>query len=89
MEEKRKYQQDRKDEFANSFLDKNDIPRYLDYKGVSKFKSIKRAIRRGHVDLYTGIIFPNRPFNNRRPTKGRWLNELKKRVYGQYMQRAI
>ena len=89
MEEKRKYQQDRKDEFANSFLDKNEIPRYLDYKGVSKFKSIKRAIRRGHVDLYTGIIFPNRPSNNRRPTKGRWLNELKKRVYGQYMQRAI
>ena len=89
MEEKRKYQQDRKDEFANSFLDNNEIPRYLDYKGVSKFKSIKRAIRRGHVDLYTGIIFPNRPFNNRRPTKGRWLNELKKRVYGQYMQRAI
>lgn len=35
----------------------------LDYSCVKKFKSIRRAIRRGHVTS-TGMIIPHRPFNN-------------------------
>lgn len=89
MEDKRKYQQERKDEFATSFLEKNELPRYLSYKMVSRFRSVRRAIRRGRVDLYTGLPFPRRPFSNRKPTKGRRFNELKKQIYGQYMQRAV
>lgn len=84
MEERRKYQQDKKDEFATSFINNNEIPKYLSYKIVSKFRSIKRAIRRGKIDLYTGLPFPRRPFSNRKPTSGRSFNELKKQIYGQY-----
>lgn len=89
MEEKRKYQQDKKDGFAEAFIDKNELPRYLSYNIVSKFKSIRRAIRRGRIDLYTGLPFPRRPFSNRKPTPGRKFNELKKRIYGQYSERAV
>ena len=34
-----------------------------DYSGVRKFKSIRRAIRRGHVSIY-GEVYPHRPFKN-------------------------
>lgn len=33
----------------------------IDYSGVKRFKSIRRAIRRGHVSVH-GSIYPNRPF---------------------------
>lgn len=89
MEERRKHQQERKDEFAKAFLTNNELPRYISYNAVSKFKSIRRAIRRGKMDLYTGIPFPKRPFSNRKSTSGREFNELKKRIYGQYSQRAV
>lgn len=89
MEEKREYQQRKKDELAEAFLDREILPRYMSYKIVSKFKSIRRAIRRGKIDLYTGIPFPRRPFSNRKPTPGRRFNELKKQIYGQYPQRAV
>lgn len=59
------------------------LPRWPNYSAVSKFKSVRRAIRRGHVDLMFGIVYPNRPFNNRKPTMGRSHNQLKKRIYGQ------
>ena len=52
------------------------------FEGVRKYKSVKRAIKRGHVTRY-GILIPSRPFNNRKPTRGRKLNEEKKRVYKQ------
>lgn len=52
----------------------------ITFEGVRKYKSVQRAIRRGHVTRY-GLIIPSRPFNNRKPTKGRKLNEEKKRVY--------
>jgi hypothetical protein len=63
----------------------------ITYDGVHKFKSIRRAIRRGHVTT-EGIIIPRRPFNNRANTskrKGvhsRGTNELKKKIYGQLKQ---
>lgn len=59
------------------------------YSGVQRFKSIRRAIRRGHISIF-GDIYPKRPFNNKANTckrKGhhsRSMNELKKKIYGEY-----
>ena len=73
----------------NRDFDKEDtLPRWSNYSAVSKFKSVRRAIRRGHVDLFTGIIYPKRPFSNKKRTKGRRINELKKQIYGTY-KRAV
>lgn len=66
------------------FVQESLLPRWPNYSAVSKFKSVRRAIRRGHVDLVFGIIYPNKPFNNRKSTKGRSNNELKKKIYGQF-----
>lgn len=63
----------------------------ITYEGVHRFKSIRRAIKRGHVTT-EGIIIPKRPFNNRANTskrKGvhsRSTNELKKQIYEQIRQ---
>ena len=63
-----------------------------DYRAVGKFKSIRRAIRRGLVSP-SGTICPKRPFNNRADTsrrKGhhsRVMNEVKKSIYGQLKHR--
>ncbi len=57
--------------------------------GASRFKSVRRAIRRGLMSS-DGTIYPRRPFNNRANTstrKGadsRKLNSIKKQIYGQY-----
>lgn len=50
-------------------------------QGVGKYKSVRRAIKRGCVDLYTGTVYPNRPFNNRKNTPGRKINKLKQKIY--------
>lgn len=56
---------------------------------VSKYRSVKRAIRRGHVSPI-GVVYPNRPFNNRTSKKGsRPFNDLKKSIYGQYKDRRL
>ena len=39
------------------------------FAAVSRYRSVRRAIRRGHVSLY-GDIYPNRPFSNRKRKKG-------------------
>lgn len=63
----------------------------ITYEGVHRFKSIRRAIRRGHVTT-EGIIIPKRPFNNRANTSkrkrvhSRSTNELKKQIYEQIRQ---
>lgn len=51
------------------------------FEAVRKFRSVKRAMRRGHVSPI-GEPYPNRPFNNRKPTPGRSFNEKKKLIYG-------
>nr|DAO34848.1 MAG TPA: hypothetical protein [Crassvirales sp.] len=55
------------------------------YEAVSRFKSVRRAIRRGHISL-DGIIYPKRPFNNVKHKKGS-LNDEKKRIYEQLKHR--
>lgn len=59
-----------------------DEIKLMSFEGVKKFKSIKRAIKRGNANIY-GEVFPKRPFNNRKPTRGRSMNEAKKRIYGE------
>lgn len=68
-------------EINNNFIEDGTIPKFINYSAVSKFKSVRRAIRRGHVDLISGVIYPDRPFNNRKPTRGREHNQLKKSIY--------
>lgn len=72
----------------STHIDKEVFDRYERFKllnisqAVSKFKSINRAIRRGHLSpVYT--IYPSRPFNNRKPTRGRQFNERKKFIYAE------
>ena len=55
------------------------------FEAVRRFKSVKRAMRRGHVSPI-GEPYPNRPFNNRKPTKGRSINEKKKVIYARLKQ---
>lgn len=65
--------------------------RLVTFEGVSKFKSVNRAIRRGHR-VSNGLLIPKRPFNNRsntshrKGTHSRVNNELKKYIYGRYRQ---
>ena len=62
---------------------------FLGFSAVSRFKSINRAFRRGHVNQY-GQPLPNRLFHNRANTskrKGvdsRYLNTLKRKAYDDY-----
>lgn len=55
------------------------------YEAVSKFKSVRRAIRKGKVSI-DGFIFPKRPFNNAKHKKGS-LNDRKKKIYEQLRNR--
>ena len=57
----------------------------ITYVAVGRFKSVRRAIRRGQVTPQ-GIIMPSRPFNNKknsckRGKHSRPINEEKKRIY--------
>lgn len=53
-----------------------------DYSGVRKFKSIRRAIRKGYVSIY-GDVYPKRPFKNIKSKKGN-ITYMKKRLYEQF-----
>lgn len=55
------------------------------FEAVRRFKSVKRAIKRGNISAI-GEIYPRRPFNNRKPTRGRSTNETKKMIYGRLKQ---
>jgi hypothetical protein len=46
------------------------------YDAVHKFKSVRRAIKRGHVS-FDGYIYPKRPFGNTRSKT----NSLKRNIY--------
>ena len=47
------------------------------FYAVSKFRHVRRAIRRGHVSIY-GDIYPDRPFNNRKRGPGTITYERRK-----------
>ena len=53
----------------------------VDYSGVRKFKSIRRAIKRGHVSVF-GEVYPHRPFKNISSKRG-YLHFMQKSYYEQ------
>lgn len=57
-----------------------------DYSGVRKFKSIRRAIRRGHVSIF-GEVYPKRPFKNIKSKRGN-ITYMKKRLYEQFTHKT-
>ena len=63
----------------------NNVLHLRTYDAVKRLKSVRRAIRRGHVSL-DGVIYPKRPFNNAKHKKGS-LNDEKKRIYEQLKHR--
>lgn len=64
------------------FIANSEVPVLRVFEGARKYKSVARAIRRGYVQQ-NGVCFPRKPYNNRKPTEGRKLNEDKKIIYGQ------
>ena len=90
-EEFKDYLEKNRVDIVGDFYERN-ILHLVTYEAVSKFKSIRRAIRRGHVSL-EGIIFPKRPFKNKANTCKRkkhhsgTINERKKMIYEQLKHR--
>lgn len=74
MEEKKLMSEE---EFKNYLSNSMNL---RDFSCVSRFKSVLRAARRGHITTF-GTVVPDRPFNNRKATRGRKMNELKKSIY--------
>lgn len=94
-EEFKKYLGNKADIVEDSLTVENPLTETLnlrDYRAVGKFKSIRRAIRRGLVSP-SGTICPKRPFNNRDNTSrrkehhSRVMNEVKKSIYEQLKHR--
>lgn len=90
-EEFKDYLEKNRVDVVGDFYERN-ILHLVTYEAVGKFKSIRRAIRRGHVSL-EGIIFPKRPFKNKANTCKRkkhhsgTINERKKMIYEQLKHR--
>lgn len=80
MEEKRALETPMELEDFKEYLKEHPL---VTLAGVKEFKSLQRAIKRGHVTS-SGYPLPKRPFNNRKPTRGRKENEYKKRLYEHY-----
>lgn len=65
----------------------------MTFIGNSKFKSMGRAYRRGHIH-YDGTLYPRKPYNNRKNTSSRRgvcsrvLNEEKRKIYGYIKNRT-
>lgn len=62
---------------------KHGILSLRSYMCVSKFKSVRRAIRRQRVSIF-GDIYPKRPFNNRKQTDRQSDTYKKRRIYEQF-----
>ena len=83
-EEFKDYLKDNRVDIVKDFYE-NNILHLRTYDAVKRLKSVRRAIRRGHVSL-DGVIYPKRPFNNAKHKKGS-LNDEKKRIYEQLKHR--
>lgn len=73
------------EEFKEYISNRVDSLHLVTYEGVGKYKSVKRAIKRGNISP-EGFIIPSRPFHNRknsckRGKHSRAINEDKKRIY--------
>lgn len=58
------------------------------YSCVSRFKSVRRAMRRGLLTEF-GSIAPKRPFNSRKRTRGRKFQLIKERYYAYITRNRI
>ena len=87
-EEFKDYLKDNRVDIVKDFYE-NNILHLRTYEAVKEFKSVRRAIKRGHVSL-DGVIYPKRPFNNAKHKRGS-LNDEKRRIYEQlkYRQRKL
>ena len=83
-EEFKNYLKDNRVDIVKDFYE-NNVLHLRTYDAVKRLKSVRRAIRRGHVSL-DGVIYPKRPFNNAKHKKGS-LNDEKKRIYEQLKHR--
>ena len=83
-EEFKDYMEKNRVDIVGDFYEKS-ILHIRTYEAVSKFKSVRRAIKRGHVSL-DGLIYPKRPFNNAKHGKNS-LNDRKKKIYEQLKHR--
>lgn len=83
-EEFKDHLKDNKVDIVKDFYE-NNILHLRTYEAVKGFKSVRRAIRRGHVSL-DGVTYPKRPFNNAKHKKGS-LNDEKRRIYEQLKRR--
>lgn len=83
-EEFKDYLKDNRVDVVKDFYEDN-ILHLRTYEAVKRFKSVRRAIKRGHISL-DGVIYPKRPFNNAKHKKGS-LNDEKKRIYEQLKHR--
>ena len=83
-EEFKEYMEKNRVDIVGDFYERS-ILHLRTYEAVSRFKSVRRVIRRGHVSL-DGFIYPKRPFNNAKHKKGS-LNDNKKRIYEQLKHR--
>lgn len=83
-EEFKDYLKDNRVDIVKDFYE-NNILHLITFNAVKRFKSVRRAIRRGHISL-DGVIYPKRPFNNVKYKKGS-LNDKKKRIYEQLKHR--
>nr|UVM91994.1 MAG: hypothetical protein [Bacteriophage sp.] len=83
-EEFKDYLEDNRVDIVKDFYEDN-ILHLRTHEAVKRFKSVRRAIRRGHISL-DGVIYPKRPFNNVKYKKGS-LNDKKKRIYEQLKHR--
>lgn len=83
-EEFKDYLKDNRVDIVKDFYE-NNILHLRTYEAVKRLKSVRRAIRRGHVSP-DGVIYPKRPFNNAKHKKGS-LNDEKKRIYEQLKHR--
>lgn len=83
-EEFKEYMEKNRVDIVGDFYERS-ILHLRTYEAVSRFKSVRRVIRRGHVSL-DGFIYPKRPFNNTKHGKNS-LNDRKKMIYGQLKHR--
>lgn len=77
-EEFKNYMEENRVDIVRDFYEKN-ILHLRNFEAVKRFRSIRRAIKRGQVSL-DGIIYPKRPFNNVKRSKNS-LNGIKKKIY--------